>query len=172
MFRQASELFLLGLLSVMDALLNVPMFDVLAQIPVDDAIKTALLGSPPAGTARFSKLSSTMNAEPGNNWLNPLAASACTRTFCQIYTFSLFGGLGKCLPSRQRLSGSGPFTSTLLQIPLLQCERRSSPLEHRNRQLNVTGLPGFLCGSLRYWPLRAGEGGVLRCGSAPPSFQW
>lgn len=44
MFREANELFLLGLLSVMDALLNVPMFDVLAQIPVDDAVKMALLG--------------------------------------------------------------------------------------------------------------------------------
>jgi EAL and modified HD-GYP domain-containing signal transduction protein len=46
MFREANELFLLGLLSVMDVLLNVPMFDVLAQIPVDDAIKMALLGRP------------------------------------------------------------------------------------------------------------------------------
>ena len=46
MFREASELFLFGLLSMMDALLNVPMFDVLAQIPVDDAIKMALLGGP------------------------------------------------------------------------------------------------------------------------------
>ena len=33
--------------------------------------------------------------------------------FCQICTFSLFGGSGKCLPSRQRLSESGPFTSAL-----------------------------------------------------------
>lgn len=39
-------MFFLGLLSVMDALLNVPMFDVLAQIPVDDAIKMASLGRP------------------------------------------------------------------------------------------------------------------------------
>jgi c-di-GMP-related signal transduction protein len=46
MFREANELFLFGLLSLMDALLNVPMFDVLAQIPVDDAIKMALLGRP------------------------------------------------------------------------------------------------------------------------------
>jgi hypothetical protein len=94
MFREANELFLLGLLSVMDALLNVPMFDALAQIPVGHAIKMALLAAP-AGTARFSKLSLTVNPEPGNNWLNPLAASGCTRTFCRICTFSSFGGLGK-----------------------------------------------------------------------------
>jgi c-di-GMP-related signal transduction protein len=34
----------MGLLSVMDALLNVPMPDVLAKIPVDAEIKKALLG--------------------------------------------------------------------------------------------------------------------------------
>jgi len=46
MFRETNELFLLGLLSVMDALLNVRMVDVLAEIPVDDEIKKALLGRP------------------------------------------------------------------------------------------------------------------------------
>lgn len=46
MHRESHELFLLGLLSVMDALLNVRMSDVLAEIPVDDEIKKALLGRP------------------------------------------------------------------------------------------------------------------------------
>lgn len=46
MFREANELFLLGLLAVMDALLNVPMPEVLIEIPVDDAIKNAVLGRP------------------------------------------------------------------------------------------------------------------------------
>lgn len=46
MVRETNELFLLGLLSVMDALLNVGMSDVLAEIPVDDEIKKALLGRP------------------------------------------------------------------------------------------------------------------------------
>lgn len=46
MFRGANELFLLGLLSVMDALLNMPMAEVLAEIPVNDEIKKALLGFP------------------------------------------------------------------------------------------------------------------------------
>ena len=44
MIREANELFLLGLLSVMDALLNVPMNEVLNEIPVDNEIKKALLG--------------------------------------------------------------------------------------------------------------------------------
>jgi c-di-GMP-related signal transduction protein len=46
MFRETNELFLLGLLSVMDALLNMRMADVLADIPVDNNIKQALLGHP------------------------------------------------------------------------------------------------------------------------------
>jgi c-di-GMP-related signal transduction protein len=46
MYRETNELFLLGLLSVMDALLNVRMIDALAEIPVDDEIKKALLGKP------------------------------------------------------------------------------------------------------------------------------
>lgn len=44
--RKTNELFLMGLLSVMDALLNVPMKEVLSEIPVDEAIKNALLGLP------------------------------------------------------------------------------------------------------------------------------
>jgi len=46
MVRETNELFLLGLLSVMDALLNMRMVDVLIDIPVDDDIKKALLGRP------------------------------------------------------------------------------------------------------------------------------
>jgi len=46
MRREADELFLMGLLSVMDALLNMRMADVLAEIPVGEEIKEALLGFP------------------------------------------------------------------------------------------------------------------------------
>jgi c-di-GMP-related signal transduction protein len=45
-FRETHESFLLGLLSVMDALLNMRISDVLAEIPVDAEIKKALLGKP------------------------------------------------------------------------------------------------------------------------------
>ena len=44
MIREANELFLLGLLSVMVALLNVPMAVVLQDISVGKDIKKALLG--------------------------------------------------------------------------------------------------------------------------------
>lgn len=44
MLQETNELFLLGLLSVMDALLNMRMSDVLVEIPVNDEIKRALLG--------------------------------------------------------------------------------------------------------------------------------
>jgi hypothetical protein len=37
-------------------------------------------------------------------------------------------------------------TCAFLRKPLLQCERRSLPLGHRNRPQNVRGLPEFLCG--------------------------
>lgn len=46
MVRETNELFLLGLLSVMDALLSMRMTDVLEEIPVDEEIKRALLGKP------------------------------------------------------------------------------------------------------------------------------
>jgi c-di-GMP-related signal transduction protein len=46
MYQDTNELFLLGLLSVMDALLNMRMLDVLKEIPVDREIKKALLGRP------------------------------------------------------------------------------------------------------------------------------
>jgi len=45
MFREASELFPLGLRSAIEAFLNVPMADVLAEIPVEDAIKTRFAGA-------------------------------------------------------------------------------------------------------------------------------
>jgi c-di-GMP-related signal transduction protein len=44
MIREANELFLLGLLSVMDVLLNVPMALVLQDLTVGEEIKNALLG--------------------------------------------------------------------------------------------------------------------------------
>jgi c-di-GMP-related signal transduction protein len=44
MLKEANELFLMGLLSVMDVLLNMRMTDVLTEIPVGEDIKKALLG--------------------------------------------------------------------------------------------------------------------------------
>ena len=44
MQRESKELFLLAVLSVMDAVLNMRMGDVPLQIPVEDDIKLALIG--------------------------------------------------------------------------------------------------------------------------------
>jgi EAL and modified HD-GYP domain-containing signal transduction protein len=44
MLKEANELFLMGLLSVMDVLLNMRMTDLLKEIPVGEDIKKALLG--------------------------------------------------------------------------------------------------------------------------------
>jgi c-di-GMP-related signal transduction protein len=44
MLKDTSDLFLMGLLSVMDVLLNMKMVDVLTEIPVSEDIKKALLG--------------------------------------------------------------------------------------------------------------------------------
>jgi EAL and modified HD-GYP domain-containing signal transduction protein len=41
-----SDLFLLGLLSLIDAMLEMPMAEVLEKIPLDQATKTVLLGQP------------------------------------------------------------------------------------------------------------------------------
>lgn len=46
MFRETNELFLLGPLSVIDALLNVRWVDVLPEILMADEIKKALTGRP------------------------------------------------------------------------------------------------------------------------------
>jgi c-di-GMP-related signal transduction protein len=64
MFRETNELFHLGLLSVMDALLNVHMTDVLAEIPVDAKIKKALLGKP----SRYRPISEVVLDYESGTW--------------------------------------------------------------------------------------------------------
>ena len=46
MKQQTSELFLMGIFSVIDALLDVPMEEVLAKLPLDEQVKQALRGEP------------------------------------------------------------------------------------------------------------------------------
>jgi EAL and modified HD-GYP domain-containing signal transduction protein len=43
---RGSELFLMGMFSVLDALMDVPMKDVLAKLPLNEEVKGALLGQP------------------------------------------------------------------------------------------------------------------------------
>ncbi len=42
--KSNNDLFLMGLLSIMDAILEIEMSKILEQVPVDHAIKSALLG--------------------------------------------------------------------------------------------------------------------------------
>jgi EAL and modified HD-GYP domain-containing signal transduction protein len=49
----AGDLFLLGLLSLMDALLNMPLRKVIAGLPVDEEISNALFGKPSRFRALF-----------------------------------------------------------------------------------------------------------------------
>ena len=68
-----SDLFLMGLLSLIDAMLEIPMADVLDKIPLDHATKTVLLGQPSALRPVFQ----LMLAHESGEW--EAAASLCTR---------------------------------------------------------------------------------------------
>jgi EAL and modified HD-GYP domain-containing signal transduction protein len=58
------ELFLFGLLSLMDAVLAEPMATVLEKIPVKQETKAALLGAP----SPFSPISALMRAQDRGDW--------------------------------------------------------------------------------------------------------
>jgi len=59
-----SDLFLMGLLSLMDAILEVPMVHVLENVPVDREIKSALLG----GESRLRNFYRLMLAQESGEW--------------------------------------------------------------------------------------------------------
>jgi c-di-GMP-related signal transduction protein len=59
-----SDLFLMGLLSLMDALLEIPMVRVLENVPVDREIKAVLLG----GESRLRKMYQLMLAQESGEW--------------------------------------------------------------------------------------------------------
>ena len=44
MGKRAPELFMLGMFSMIDAILNRPLSDILSQLPISEDVKTALLG--------------------------------------------------------------------------------------------------------------------------------
>jgi len=62
--RSESDLFLMGLLSVMDAILELQMDVLLEQVPVDKETKTALLGQ----TSRLRPLYQLMLAQESGEW--------------------------------------------------------------------------------------------------------
>jgi len=59
-----SDLFLLGLLSLMDAILQIPMFRVLEGVPVDQETKAVLLGT----ESRLRRLYQLMLAQESGEW--------------------------------------------------------------------------------------------------------
>ena len=61
-----SDLFLLGLLSMMDAILETPMPEVLDRVPIDQETKALLLG----GTGRLRPLYQLMLARESGDWQN------------------------------------------------------------------------------------------------------
>jgi EAL and modified HD-GYP domain-containing signal transduction protein len=71
MGHEANDLFLLGLLSMMDALLEKPMPEILEDLPVNHEIKDALIGRP----GRFRKVFDVVLEYDAGNW-EKLAVSA------------------------------------------------------------------------------------------------
>jgi len=72
MEKQASELFLMGMLSVMDALTDKPMGEVLEKLPLSEPIKTALLG----GAGPFRDVYETVLHYERGDWDHLSAAAA------------------------------------------------------------------------------------------------
>ena len=73
MTPHSSDLFLMGLLSVTDALLDLPINQILAQLPVSDDLRTALCG----GSNRFRDVYDTLLSYERADWDN--LSSATTR---------------------------------------------------------------------------------------------
>ena len=64
MDARAPELFLMGMFSVIDALLDTPMEEIMAKLPLDDQVKGALLGEP----ALYKTILDTLLAYEKGNW--------------------------------------------------------------------------------------------------------
>jgi c-di-GMP-related signal transduction protein len=91
MIREANELFLVGLLSVMDVLLNVPMAVVMRDTAVATKPKMPCWAAP-AATVRSLKWFSITNPAPGNSWKSPAVAAVCTRISCPTCICNRYAG--------------------------------------------------------------------------------
>ncbi len=67
-----SDLFLLGLLSMIDVILEIPMADVLEQVPIDRETKAVLLG----GASRLRPVYQLMLAQESGDWQNTAELSS------------------------------------------------------------------------------------------------
>jgi EAL and modified HD-GYP domain-containing signal transduction protein len=63
-----SDLFLLGMLSMMDAILEVPIGVVVEKLPLDDDIKAQLVGGKTRGTTPLSPIYDLMVAREAGDW--------------------------------------------------------------------------------------------------------
>jgi c-di-GMP-related signal transduction protein len=81
----ANELFLLGLLSVMDALLDMPMAEILEKLPLDSRIKDALVGQP----SDLSPVLDIVLQYESGEW-EGLAAASCALGFDQAVVPGLY----------------------------------------------------------------------------------
>ena len=61
-----SDLFLLGLLSLMDSILEIPMSEVLDNVPIDQETKAVLMG----GSGRLRPLYQLLLSQESGDWVN------------------------------------------------------------------------------------------------------
>ena len=80
-----NELFLMGLLSVMDALLDLPMAEILEKLPLDSRIKDALVGQP----SDYSPILDIVLQYESGQW-ERLAATSCALGFDQTAVPDLY----------------------------------------------------------------------------------
>lgn len=86
LLAQSSDLFLMGLLSVVDALLDRPLEEILATVPVSDEIRSALCG----GSNRFRNVYETLLAYERADWTKLSAFAATLPTLkAQVPVFYL-----------------------------------------------------------------------------------
>ena len=73
--RGESDCFLLGLFSLMDAILGMPMHQVLERVPVEREIKAALLGRP----SRLGPLCEIVLSQESGDW------ERCSRLAAELH---------------------------------------------------------------------------------------
>jgi hypothetical protein len=124
----------------MDALFNVPMEEVLSEIPVDEAIKNALLGLP----SRFRPIFDVVLDYESGTW-KQLAHSARAIGLHENFLPDLYlqslKWVNEILLETSR-SLSRKIISLLPPGIPRRCEMRNLPREPRNKQQNEEGLRG------------------------------
>jgi hypothetical protein len=154
----------------MDALRHVRMVDVLAEIPVDDEIKKALLGRPSRCRPVFEVVLDYESGTLGAVDALPASHRFARRVCAFVSAFCALGNGGT-----RRCAGAGlkivAIRAVLEIIPRLN-ETHGLLQERRNKWPFEAGLPGYPSGIRRYFWLPANASAILLGGLAPPSSQW